>query len=450
MFDSILIANRGEVAVRIIRSAREMGIKTVAVYSQADAHSRHVRMADRAVCIGPAQSTASYLNQANIIMAALNTGAGAIHPGYGFLAENAEFARLCADEGLVFVGPSPDAITRMGNKSIARATAGAAGVPVVPGSPGAIDTVAEAATFADEVGYPVLVKASAGGGGKGMRVAHDADDLAHQFTAARTEAAAAFGDDTVYLEKYLARPKHIEIQILTDTHGNGVYLFERDCSVQRRHQKLIEEAPSVVLTPETRKEMGRAALRLAENVGYVGAGTVEFLYDTDGSWYFMEMNTRVQVEHPVTEAICGLDIIAAQIRIAAGEPLGLTQDDLSIDGHAIEFRINAEDPAQDFRPSPGTVSRFTLPGGFGVRVDTHLAAGETISPYYDSLIAKLIVHGADRSECIARARRALGEFDVAGVATTIPFHLEALTVPAFIEGRVYTDFVDTEMGGSDD
>jgi acetyl-CoA carboxylase biotin carboxylase subunit len=445
MFKKILIANRGEVALRIIRSAREMGVKTVAVYSEADRLSRHVRAADEAVCIGPASSTASYLVQANIIMAALTTGAEAIHPGYGFLAENADFARACAVEGIKFIGPSPDAIERMGNKSVARQTATSAGVPVVPGSPGAIATVEEAAQFAKDVGYPVLVKASAGGGGKGMRVATDAEDLKKQFVAAKTEAAAAFGDDTVYLEKYLTRPKHIEIQILTDAHGNGAYLFERDCSVQRRHQKLIEEAPSVVLTPERRREMGEAALRLAALVDYEGAGTVEFLFDEDGSYYFMEMNTRVQVEHPVTEQITGIDIIAEQIRVAAGLPLSFAQDDLQLNAHAIEFRINAEDPAHNFRPSPGTVTRFVLPGGYGVRVDTHLHQGADVPPYYDSLVAKLIVSGRTRPEAIERAKRALSEFIIEGIATTIPFHLAALDVPAFCEGDFYTDFIEKEM-----
>ena len=446
MFKKILIANRGEVALRVIRSAKEMGIKTVAVYSKADENSRHVTEADEAVCIGPAPSIQSYLVISNIIMAALNTGAQAIHPGYGFLAENADFARKCAEYNIVFIGPSPEAIEKMGNKSVARETASSAGVPVVPGSPGAIATVEEAAEFADKVGYPVLVKASAGGGGKGMRIATDAEDLKRQWTAARTEAKAAFGDDTVYLEKYLTRPKHIEFQILCDRQGNGVYLFERDCSVQRRHQKLIEEAPSTVLTPALRREMGEAALRLAANVDYEGAGTVEFLYDEDGSYYFMEMNTRVQVEHPITEAITGIDIIAEQIRIAAGQPLSFSQEDLSITGHAIEFRINAEDPANDFRPCPGHITRFALPGGYGVRVDTYLEADCDVPPFYDSLIAKLVVTGSDREEAIARSRRALQEFHIDGVATTIGFHLSALDIPAYQAGIVFTDFIPTEMG----
>jgi acetyl-CoA carboxylase biotin carboxylase subunit len=432
----------------VIRSARELGVATVAVYSQADVASRPVREADEAVCIGPAASAQSYLNQTAIIMAALTTGAEAIHPGYGFLAENADFAALCADEGLVFIGPSPDAIARMGNKNVARQTATDAGVPTVPGSDGALESAEEALMVAEKIGYPVLVKASAGGGGKGMRLAEESDLLPHQFVAAKTEAKAAFGDDTVYLEKYLGRPKHIEIQILVDRDGRGVYLFERDCSVQRRHQKLIEEAPSSVLTPQLREEMGQAALRLAATVGYEGAGTVEFLYDDSGSvprFYFMEMNTRVQVEHPVSEQITGVDIIAAQIRIAAGQPLGITQDDLRLTSHAIEFRINAEDPAAGFRPSPGIATKFVPPGGFGIRVDTHLETGASVPPYYDSLIAKLIVSGRTRFETIARARRALAEFEVEGLATTIDFHRSVLEVPAFVAGDYRTDFIEEEM-----
>ncbi|MCL2680407.1 MAG: acetyl-CoA carboxylase biotin carboxylase subunit [Coriobacteriia bacterium] len=446
MFKKILVANRGEVALRVMRSAREMGIKTVAVYSQADVNSRHVSEADEAVCIGPAPSNQSYLVIDNVIMAALNTGAEAIHPGYGFLAENAQFAQACADNDIVFIGPSPDAIDKMGNKGVARETASAAGVPVVPGSPGAIATVEEARDFADEVGYPVLVKASAGGGGKGMRVATDADDLKKQFTAAKTESLAAFGDDTVYLEKYLLRSRHIEIQILVDRDGKGVYLYERDCSVQRRHQKLIEEAPSVVLTPERRREMGESALQLAAAVDYEGAGTVEFLFDQDGSYYFMEMNTRIQVEHCVTEMITDRDIVAEQIRIAYGLPLSFSQEDLAIRGHAIEFRINAEDPRHDFRPSPGRITRFAIPGGYGVRVDSYLEAGADVPPFYDSLVAKLLVWGADRDEAIARAKRALDEFRVEGIATTIEFHRACMDVETFGTGEVYTDFVPTEMG----
>ncbi len=447
MFRRILVANRGEVALRVIRSAREMGIETVAVFSTADADSLPVQMADHRVCIGPAPSTESYLNVANIICAALNSGAEAIHPGYGFLAENAAFARACADEGLVFIGPSPEAIERMGNKAVARQTAAEAGVPTVPGSDGPVETAEEALRFAEAVGYPVLIKASAGGGGKGMRVAESAEDLEAKYRAARTEAAASFGDDTVYLEKYLARTRHVEIQVLADTHGNAVYLFERDCSVQRRHQKLIEEAPSPALAPETRKAMGEAAIALVRKVGYVNAGTVEFLLSETGEFYFMEMNTRVQVEHPVTEQITGIDIVREQLRIASGEPLKhATQDEIVLRGHAIEFRVNAEDPAHNFRPNPGTIEVFNPPGGFGVRVDSHVFSGYKVPPTYDSLLAKLIVWGETRADAIARARRALDEFIVTGIATTLPFHLRVVDNAAFERGEVYTDFVDTEMG----
>ncbi len=448
MFDRILIANRGEVALRVIRAAREMGIETVAVYSEADKDSLPVMVADHSVCIGPAPSAASYLNMPNIISAALTTGAQAIHPGYGFLAENAAFARACADSGIAFIGPTPEAIDRMGDKAVARETAAAAGVPTVPGSDGAVDDAETALEFAKQVGFPVLIKASAGGGGKGMRVAEDEASLRTSFVAAKTEAAAAFGNDTVYLEKYLKRPRHVEIQVLADTHGNAVHLFERDCSIQRRHQKLLEEAPSPALTPELRAEMGAAAIKLVRAVNYVNAGTVEFLLDTDGKFYFMEMNTRVQVEHPVTEQICGVDIIREQIRIAAGHPMKhARQEDIVLRGHAIEFRINAEDPAHNFRPHPGVVDLFSAPGGFGVRVDSHIYSGYRVPPTYDSLLAKLIVWGETREDAIDRARRALDEFIVTGIPTTIPFHLQVIEVPAFKRGEVYTDFIETEMSG---
>jgi acetyl-CoA carboxylase biotin carboxylase subunit len=444
MISKLLIANRGEIAVRIIRAAHELGIDTIAVYSEIDADSMHVRMATEAVCVGPAPSVKSYLMQPNIIMAALNNGADAIHPGYGFLAENADFVKRCEEEGIIFVGPSADAIDRMGNKAQARATAQEAGVPVVPGSDGIIETVQEARTFADAVGYPVLIKASAGGGGKGMRVAQSSDELEKQFTAARTEAAAAFGNDEVYLEKYLARPRHIEFQILADAHGNAVYLFERDCSVQRRHQKLIEEAPSPALTPELRKEMGEAAIALAKSVDYVGAGTVEFLLDTDGGFYFMEMNTRVQVEHPITEQITGIDIIKEQLRVASGQPLSCAnQDEIELRGHSFEFRINAEDPVHDFRPNPGRIETLTLPGGFGVRVDTHCFAGYLVPPTYDSMIAKLVVWGKNRQEALANSAQALEEMDISPIKTTIPFHRAAIKIDDFIAGDVYTDFIET-------
>lgn len=446
----ILIANRGEVALRIVRACKEMGIRSVAVYSEADRDSLHARMADEAICVGPAASGLSYLNVPNIISAALLTGADAVHPGYGFLAENAAFARACGDSGLTFIGPSPDAIERMGNKSVARETMMAAGVPCVPGSDGTVDTEEEALVFARAVGFPVLIKASAGGGGKGMRVAENEQELARNFHAARTEAAAAFGNDDVYIERYLPRPKHIEIQILADTHGNAVYLYERDCSVQRRHQKLIEEAPSPALTPEMRAAMGEAALKAVRAVGYVNAGTVEFLLDHNGSFYFMEMNTRVQVEHPVTELVTCVDIIKEQIRIASGEPMKHAhQSDLVLRGHAIEFRINAEDPFHNFRPHPGFIECYNPPGGFGVRVDSHLYSGYTVPQYYDSLLAKLIVWGETREEAVARARRALDEFIVVGIPTTIPFHQYVIEEEHFIRGEVYTDYVEAHVRPED-
>ncbi len=443
MFSKILIANRGEVALRIVRACKEMGVTSVAVFSEADRDSLHARMADEAVCIGPAASALSYLSMPNIISAALISGAEAIHPGYGFLAENAAFARAVADSGLTFIGPSPDAIERMGDKAVARQTMMEAGVPCVPGSKGVVETSEDALTFARDVGFPVLIKASAGGGGKGMRVAHDEKELHANFTAAKTEAAAAFGNDEVYIEKYLARPRHVEMQILADTHGNAVYLYERDCSVQRRHQKLIEEAPSPALTPELRAEMGAAAMKAVRAVDYVNAGTVEFLLDTDGRFYFMEMNTRVQVEHPVTEQVTGVDIIKEQLRIAAGEPMKhARQEDVHLSGHAIEFRINAEDPLHNFRPHPGKLDVFNPPGGFGVRVDSHMYSGYSVPPYYDSLLAKLIVWGETRAEAIARARRALDEFIIVGIPTTIPFHQYVVEEEHFQRAEVYTDFVE--------
>ncbi|MDI6712957.1 MAG: acetyl-CoA carboxylase biotin carboxylase subunit [Anaerosomatales bacterium] len=446
MFKKVLIANRGEVALRIIRACREMGIETVAVYSEADKDCLHAKMADQAVCIGPAPSTQSYLSMPAVVSAALITGAEAVHPGYGFLAEKAAFARAVADSGLVFIGPSAEAIEKMGDKAVARETMAAAGVPVVPGSDGVVERVEDALAFAAEVGYPVLVKAAAGGGGKGMRVANDPDELERNFTAAKTEAAAAFGDDSVYIEKYLSRPRHVEIQVLADTHGNAVHLFERDCSVQRRHQKLIEEAPSPALTPEIREAMGEAAIRAVRAVDYVNAGTVEFLLDQDGRFYFMEMNTRVQVEHPVTEQITGVDIIKEQIRIAAGEPMKhAKQEDVRMSGHAIEFRINAEDPLHNFRPHPGKVDVFGPPGGFGVRFDSHVYSGYQVPPHYDSLIAKLVVWGETREEAIARARRALDEFIVVGIPTTIPFHQFVVEEPHFARGEVYTDYVEKHV-----
>lgn len=447
MFDKVLIANRGEVALRIMRACKEMGIKTVAVYSTEDADTYPVRYADEKVCIGPAPANKSYLVMPSIIAAAVNTGCQAIHPGYGFLAENSDFARACADNDLVFIGPSPECIDAMGNKAAARDTMKACGVPTVPGSDGVIETVEEARKFAEEVGYPVLIKASAGGGGKGMREVHDPADLESQFMAAKNEALAAFGNGDVYLEKLVLRPRHVEVQILADKHGNRISLCERDCSLQRRHQKLLEEAPSPALTEEIRRAMGVAAVKAVRATGYENAGTIEFLLDTDGKFYFMEMNTRVQVEHPVSEQITGTDIIKEQLRIASGEPIScIERAPFAPFGHAMEFRINAEDPEHDFRPCPGNITRFEVPGGPGVRVETYIKQGDRISPYYDSMVAKLIVWGIDRDECIARGKRALSEFCIEGIKTTIPFHLEVLEKEAFVEGRVYTDFIKTEMG----
>ena len=447
MFAKVLIANRGEVALRIMRACKEMGIKTVAVYSTEDADTYPVRYADEKVCIGPAPANKSYLVMPSIIAAAVNTGCQAIHPGYGFLAENSDFARACADNDLVFIGPSPECIDAMGNKAAARDTMKACGVPTVPGSDGVIETVEEARKFAEEVGYPVLIKASAGGGGKGMREVHDPADLESQFMAAKNEALAAFGNGDVYLEKLVLRPRHVEVQILADKHGNRISLCERDCSLQRRHQKLLEEAPSPALTEEIRRAMGVAAVKAVRATGYENAGTIEFLLDTDGKFYFMEMNTRVQVEHPVSEQITGTDIIKEQLRIASGEPIScIERAPFMPFGHAMEFRINAEDPEHDFRPCPGNITRFEVPGGPGVRVETYIKQGDRISPYYDSMVAKLIVWGIDRDECIARGKRALSEFCIEGIKTTIPFHLEVLEKEAFVEGRVYTDFIETEMG----
>ena len=424
-----------------------MGIGSIAVFSDADRDCLHARMADEAVCIGPAASAKSYLNMPAVISAGLMKGAEAVHPGYGFLAENAAFARACADSRLTFIGPSPDAIERMGNKAVARETMAAAGVPVVPGSDGAVADEAEARVFADAVGYPVIIKASAGGGGRGMRVVREPGQLAGHLAAARSEALAGFGDDTVYLEKYLTRPRHVEFQVLADTFGHAVHLFERDCSIQRRHQKLVEEAPSPAMTDELRVRMGEAAIKAVHAVDYVNAGTVEFLLDEDGSFYFMEMNTRVQVEHPVTEAITGVDIIKEQIRIAAGEPMRhSSQESVELRGHAIEFRVNAEDPACNFRPAPGLIEVFNPPGGFGVRIDSHMYSGYRVPPYYDSLIAKLIVWGETRHEAIMRARRALDEFIVVGIPTTLPVHQRVVEDEAFQKGEVYTDFVESRLG----
>lgn len=447
MFEKILVANRGEVALRVMRAARELGVKTVAVYSTEDKDTYPVQYADEAVCIGPASSAQSYLNMANIISAAKNTGAEAIHPGYGFLAENADFARACVEEGLVFIGPSAECIERMGDKASARETMMACGVPTVPGSDGICESVEDARSFAEKVGYPVLIKATAGGGGKGMREVHDPSELESQYKAACTEAGAAFGNAGVYLEKLVLRPRHVEIQVLADDFGNNVALCERDCSIQRRHQKLIEEAPSPALTDEIRRAMGVAAVKAMRAVDYRNAGTIEFLLDEDGSFYFMEMNTRVQVEHPVTEMVTDTDIIKEQIRIAAGEPMSCADRAPFFPiGHAIEMRINAEDPEHSFRPCPGNITKFEIPGGPGVRVETYIKQGSRVSPYYDSLVAKLICHGQDREEAIQRAKRALDEFVIEGIQTTIPFHKRVLDNPVFIAGEATTDFIETQMG----
>jgi len=447
MFTRILIANRGEVALRIIRACREMGIATVAVYSEADRDSLHVRYADDAVCIGPAQSALSYLNIPQIISAAVITQADAIHPGYGFLAENDRFAENCEACEITFIGPTADTIRRMGDKAEAKQSARKAGVPVIPGSDGVVETVEEATKLAAAIGYPVIVKASGGGGGRGMRVAQSEVALQNAFLMAQSEAAKAFDNPRVYLEKYFSTPRHVEIQVLGDTHGRVIHLGERDCSVQRRHQKLIEESPGPAMTPKLRRKMGEAAVKAALSANYVGAGTVEFLLDPDGHFYFMEMNTRVQVEHPVTEMVTGIDIIKQQIRVAAGEKLTLRQDQVRLDGHAIECRINAEDPDNKFLPCPGRISVFHAPGGPGVRVDSHAYGEYTIPPYYDSLIAKLIVHDEDRAAALRRMERALDEFVIEGIKTTIPFHLRVLRDERFQRGEYDVTFLDTMMRG---
>jgi acetyl-CoA carboxylase biotin carboxylase subunit len=444
MFRKVLIANRGEIALRVIRACKELGIATVAVYSEADRECLHVRFADDDVCIGRPPSRDSYLNIPRLIAAAEITGADAIHPGYGFLAENAEFAEIVRTSGIAFIGPTPDQIRQMGDKAAARKLAQELEVPTVPGSPGPVETPDEAIAIAEELGYPVIIKAAAGGGGKGMRVAADEDAFTQSYNLARQEALAAFGSDQVYIEKYLARPRHIEIQIMGDEHGKVIHLCERDCSIQRRHQKLIEEAPSPALDQALRDEIGSAAVRLASAIHYAGAGTIEFLLDADGSFYFMEMNTRIQVEHPVTEMCTNFDLVKEQIRIAAGEPLSLVLHGNRLRGHAMECRVNAEDPARNFQPSPGLITAYHPPGGPGVRVDTHIYHGYTVPPYYDSLLAKVIVHGNDRAEAIARMRQALDSFIIEGVTTTIPFLSRVMRHPDFVAGTVDTKFLERE------
>ena len=445
MFKKILIANRGEIALRVISACRELGIRTVAIYSEADRDALHVRYADEDVCVGPYPSAASYLNISAIVSAAEITEADAIHPGYGFLSENAYFAEILQDCHITFIGPSPDAIRKMGDKSLARRTVAAAGVPTVPGSPGPVESVDDAVAFARKAGYPVILKASAGGGGRGMRVARDERELSGAFETARAEAEKAFGNAEVYLEKYIESPRHVEFQVFGDSRGTLLHLGERECSIQRRHQKLIEEAPSAALEPGLRKRMGEAAIASARAVGYTNAGTVEFLLDEDGKFYFMEMNTRLQVEHPVTEEVTSLDLVKEQIAVAAGAPLSFTERDADPRGHAIEFRVNAEDPVT-FQPSPGRIASFHPPGGLGVRVDTAAYQGYLIPPHYDSLIAKLIVWGRDRGEAIGRGRRALDFFVIEGIKTTIPLHRRILDDPDFISGRLSTHFMERFSG----
>ncbi len=445
MFDKVLIANRGEIAIRVIRACKELGVSTVAVYSEADEECLHVKYADEAVCIGPPPAAQSYLVMPVLIQAALQSGAQAIHPGYGFLAERSAFSELCREHGVKFIGPGPESIDLMGDKAAARATMTAAGVPVTPGSEGIVEDAAEAEAIARQIGLPVMVKASAGGGGRGIRIVKEAGELAAAVRQAQAEAEAAFGNGAVYVEKYIAAPRHIEIQVLADGKGHGVHLGERDCSIQRRHQKLIEEAPSPAVTPEMRRQMGEAAVAAAVAARYEGAGTVEFLLDADGSFYFMEMNTRVQVEHCVTEMVTGIDIVKTGIRIAAGEGLPITQDDIAVVGHAIEFRINAEDPDNSFMPSPGLVTRWVPPGGPWVRIDSHVYQGYMVPPFYDSLLGKLIVWGRDREECLARSHWALDEFIVEGVKTTIPFHRRVLAHPLYVAGRVNTHFIEDHL-----
>ncbi len=444
MFTKVLIANRGEIALRVIRACKELGLETVAVYSEADRECLHVRFADDDVCIGRPPGRDSYLNIPRIIAAAEITGADAIHPGYGFLAENAEFAEIVGASNITFIGPTPQQIRQMGDKASARKIAQKLKVPTVPGSPGPVESLDDALKTAEKIGFPVIIKASAGGGGKGMRVATDPEMFGQAYNLARQEALAAFGSDQVYIEKYLARPRHIEIQIMGDTHGKVMHLCERDCSVQRRHQKLIEEAPSPAVDQTLREDIGEAAVKLAEEIGYVGAGTIEFLLDEDGSFYFMEMNTRIQVEHPVTEMCTNFDLVKEQIRVAAGEPLSFVMNGHRLRGHAIECRVNAEDPARNFQPSPGLITAYHPPGGPGVRVDTHIYAGYTVPPYYDSLLAKVIVHGNHRQEALARMRQALDSFIIEGVTTTIPFLGRVLRHPDFLAGKVDTKFLERE------
>lgn len=445
MLKKVLIANRGEIAVRIIRACRELGIETVAVYSEADKDALHTQLADEAVCIGPAASKDSYLNITNILSACVLTGADAIHPGFGFLSENAKFAKMCKECNIKFIGPDYTAIELMGNKAKAREIMKKAGVPVVPGFEGIIKDEEHALSIAKEIGYPVMIKAAAGGGGKGIRIAFNDEEFKNGYNTAKAEAKACFGDDTLYIEKYVQKPKHIEFQILADSFGNAVHLEERECSLQRKNQKVLEEAPSTFLTEEIREKMGEIAKKAALAVNYENAGTIEFLVDKDYNYYFMEMNTRIQVEHPITEMITGVDLVKEQLKIASGMPLSLTQDDIKIKGHAIECRINAEDPEKDFRPCPGTIKELYLPGGRGVRLDSAIYCGYTIPPYYDSMLAKLIAFGDSREEAIAIMKRALGEFGIVGVTTNVDFQYSLLEMDKVIEGDYDTSFLSEVM-----
>ncbi|MBS6765523.1 MAG: acetyl-CoA carboxylase biotin carboxylase subunit [Clostridium sp.] len=442
MIEKVLIANRGEIAVRIIRACREMGIETVAVYSEADREALHTQLADESVCIGPAPSAQSYLSMESIISATLVSGADAIHPGFGFLSENSKFAELCEQCNITFIGPESKVIKKMGNKQEARNTMTAAGVPVIPGSTEPIYDAKTGAAAADQIGYPVIVKAALGGGGKGMRVAETPEDFENSFNTAQKEAQMAFGDGTMYIEHFVQHPRHIEFQILADKHGNVIHLGERDCSVQRNHQKMIEESPSIALTEEMRRNMGDAAVKAAKAAGYTNAGTIEFLLEKSGSFYFMEMNTRIQVEHPVTEWVTGIDLIKEQIRIADGEKLRYAQEDVKITGHAIECRINAENPKKNFRPSPGTITDMYLPGGKGVRIDAAIYSGYTVTPYYDSMLAKLIVHAGNRKEAIRKMRSALGEIIIEGIDTNVDYQYEILHHPDFESGDIDIEFIE--------
>lgn len=442
MIEKVLIANRGEIAVRIIRACREMGIETVAVYSEADKDALHTQLADEAICIGPAASSESYLNMERIISATVISGADAIHPGFGFLSENSKFVELCEQCHITFIGPNSEVIRKMGNKSEARNTMIAAGVPVTPGSTEPIYDVAAGAEIAAQIGYPVIIKAALGGGGKGMRVAETPEEFENSFKTAQKEAQMAFGDQTMYIEHYVQNPRHIEFQILADQYGNVIHLGERDCSIQRNHQKMIEESPSIALSEELRQKMGEAAVKAAKAANYTNAGTIEFLLENQNTFYFMEMNTRIQVEHPVTEWVTGIDLVKEQIRIAAGEPLSWTQDQVSINGHAIECRINAENPSKNFRPSPGTITDMYLPGGKGVRIDSAIYSGYTVTPYYDSMLAKIIVYAGNREEAIRKMRSVLGEVIIEGIDTNVDYQYEILSHPDFISGNIDVGFIE--------